>query len=90
MPYIDGWCLAGMRTDLLDLGGWDDSLEEPSYYSDNLLCLEARAAGFVLREVPTGLIHKSGQTSQANGFLLPSTIANRVVYERRARELLEA
>lgn len=89
MPYLDGWCLGGMREDFLELGGWDDSLEEPSYYSDNLLCLEARAAGFVLREVPTGLIHKAGQTSQANGHLLPSTIANRAVYEARVRELLQ-
>lgn len=90
MPYLDGWCLAGMRTDFLDLGGWDDSLEEPSYYGDNLLCLEARAAGFVLREVQTGLMHKGGMTSQANGYLMPSTIANRVVYEKRVRELLGA
>jgi GT2 family glycosyltransferase len=88
MPYLDGWCLGGMREDLLMLGGWDDSLEEPSYYSDNLLCLEARAAGFLLREVPTGLIHKGGMTSQANGHLLPSTLANRVVYEKRVRELV--
>lgn len=89
MPYLDGWCLGGMREDFLELGGWDDTLEEPSYYSDNLLCLEARAAGFVLREVQTGLIHKAGQTSQANGYLLPSTIANRAVYEERVRELVE-
>ena len=44
-PYIDGWCLAGMREDLLRLGGFDEGLDEPAYYSDNLLCLEARAAG---------------------------------------------
>jgi len=88
MPYLDGWCLGGMRSDLLELGGWDDTLEEPSYYSDNLLCLEARAAGFLLREVQTGLIHKGGQTSQANGHILPSTIANKAVYEARVRELV--
>ena len=51
LPYIDGWCLAGMREDLLELGGFDESLEEPAYYSDNLLCLEARAHGMTLRDV---------------------------------------
>jgi len=88
LPYLDGWCLGGMREDLLELGGWDDTLEEPSYYSDNILCLRARAEGFLLREVQTGLIHKGGQTSQANGHILPSTLANRVVYENLVRELV--
>lgn len=88
LPYLDGWCLGGLRSELLELGGWDDSLEEPSYYSDNLLCLEARAAGFLLREVQTGLIHKGGMTTQANGHILPSTLANRAIYEKRVRELL--
>ena len=87
-PYLDGWCLGGMREDFLDLGGWDESLEEPSYYGDNLLCLEARAAGFTLREIRTGLLHKRGQTTMANGHILPSTIANKAIYERRVRELV--
>lgn len=52
VPYLDGWCLAGMREDLIELGGFDESLAEPAYYSDNLLCLEARAAGFQLQEEP--------------------------------------
>ena len=55
MPYIDGWCLAGMTDDLLALGGFDADLEEPAYYSDNLLCLEARAAGMTLRDLRVGL-----------------------------------
>ena len=37
VPYLDGWCLAGMRDDLLELGGFDETLTEPAYYSDNLL-----------------------------------------------------
>lgn len=87
-PYLDGWCIAGLRRELEDLGGFDATLEEPSYYSDNLLCLEARAAGFTLREVSIGLVHKGGRTTNANGYLLPSTIHNRAVYERRVRELV--
>ena len=89
-PYLDGWCLAGMRDDLIDLGGFDEILEEPSYYSDNILCLKARAEGFTLREVPVGLHHKAGATSNANGFVLPATAANRLIYEAQARELLGA
>ena len=62
-PYIDGWCLAGMREDLLRLGGFDESLQEPAYYSDNLLCLEARAAGMTLRDVRPGLDHLENVTA---------------------------
>lgn len=87
-PYLDGWCLAGMRDDFVDLGGFDELLEEPSYYSDNILCLKARAEGFTLREVKVGLFHKSGKTSNANGYILPSTAANRLIYEAQARDLM--
>lgn len=90
MPYLDGWALAGWRDDLLNLGGFDTSLEEPAYYSDNLLCLEARAAGFTLREIPTGLLHLGGATSQpsSNPSVHAATMANRARYQSRARELL--
>jgi GT2 family glycosyltransferase len=90
MPYLDGWCLAGMREDLVALGGFDEDLEEPAYYSDNLLCLEARAAGMRLRAVRVGLQHKSGATSQPhlNPEVQRVTLANRDRYLARARELL--
>ena len=88
-PYLDGWCLLGMTEDLRELGGWDETYEEPSYYGDNDLCLRARFEGMTLREVPCGIHHKGGATSQANGWMLPSTIANRSLFESRVRELLE-
>lgn len=67
MPYLDGWCLAGMRDDLLELGGWDESLAEPAYYSDNLLCLRARAAGMTLRKARgVTLEHICGATSDGD------------------------
>jgi GT2 family glycosyltransferase len=56
-PWLDGWCLAGMRQDLLDLGGWDESYEEPSYFGDNDLSFRAARAGLELVEVPVGLRH---------------------------------
>ena len=91
LPYLDGWCLAGMRDDLLELGGFDETLAEPAYYSDNLLCLEARAAGFVLREVLTGLRHKCGATTlpHRNPDVQRATNLNRARYVERARQLLE-
>lgn len=92
MPYIDGWCLAGMREDLIDLGGFDETLDEPAYYSDNLLCLEARAAGMTLREVRPGLRHKLNGTAGPafQPEVQAATAANRARYEARARELLVA
>jgi len=63
LPYLDGWCLAATRQDLLEVGGFDESYLEPSYYSDNDLCLRARAAGMTLREIPIGLVHKGGMTA---------------------------
>jgi len=92
MPYLDGWCLAGIREDLLSLGGFDETLEEPAYYSDNLLCLEARAAGMTLREVKVGLWHKENVTAgpARDDRVRVATAANRTRYLARARELLVA
>jgi GT2 family glycosyltransferase len=90
--YIDGWCLAGMREDLLALGGFDETLAEPAYYSDNLLCLEARAAGMTLREVRPGLRHLENVTAgnAASPEVQAASAANRARYIARARELLIA
>lgn len=88
LPYLDGWCLLGMTDDLVELGGWDESYDEPSYYSDNDLCFRARLEGMTLREVPCGIHHKGGATSGANGWLMPSTVANRARFESRVRDVL--
>jgi GT2 family glycosyltransferase len=92
MPYVDGWCLAGMREDLNELGGFSTELKEPAYYSDNLLCLEARAAGMSLREVRPGLRHLANVTAGPawEPVVQSATHANRGLYEARARELLAA
>jgi GT2 family glycosyltransferase len=89
-PYLDGWCVAGTRYDLLRLGGFDDTLEEPAYYSDNLLSLEARAAGMTLLEVPGGLRHKLNQTAKTNPNVRAATLANQARYQARVRELTVA
>ena len=90
-PYLDGWCLAGMRADLLALGGWDETLAEPSYYGDNLLCLEARLAGFALREVRVGLEHLTNRTAgpSTDENVRAATMANRERYIARARAAIE-
>jgi len=89
LPYLDGWCLAGMRLDLVELGGFDDGYQEPAYYSDNDLCLRARAQGMVLREVRVSLRHKVGQTA-IDGDPAKTAAAefNRQRYAARARLLL--
>lgn len=91
LPYIDGWCLAGMRADLENLGGFP-LVEEPAYYSDNILCLEARAAGMTLRDVRVPLVHKESYTSKPreNPDVGRVTLANRELYARRVRELLHS
>ena len=63
LPYVDGWCLAGMRDDLLELGGFDEGYEEPSYFSDNDLSFRARMAGMTLRPCRTPIGHLASQTS---------------------------
>lgn len=92
MPYLDGWCLAGTRDDFRTLGGWNTQLAEPAYYSDNLLCLEARAAGMTLREVPVGLHHKNFTSGRmlARDHVQRVTLENQARYQERARELLVA
>lgn len=91
LPYLDGWCIGGMTEDIRALGGFDETYLEPAYYSDNDLCLRARARGMRLREVRTGLGHKNSTTS--GGHENPETWkvvqANYVTYVARARAILE-
>lgn len=90
LPYLDGWCLAGMTDDLMELEGFDESYEEPAYYSDNDLCLRARAAGLRLREVSVGLQHLTGMTSGPSNdpVVVRASQANAARFRERARELL--
>lgn len=89
LPYLDGWCLAGMRDDLVELDGFDMEFDEPSYYGDNDLSLRARAAGMTLREVKVGLVHKlNGTARRDDPQTVAATLANRARFEARARDLL--
>jgi GT2 family glycosyltransferase len=91
-PYLDGWCLAGMRQDLLSLGGFDESLSEPAYFSDNLLCLVARVAGMELRPLRPGLRHLENRTAgdQWNLIVRAASSDNHARYQARVREVLAA
>lgn len=89
MPYLDGWCIAGLRDDLLELGGFDDTFDEPAYYSDNDLCLRARAAGMRLREVRVGLVHKANVTAGHGEDVARASLANRERYAERVRSLTQ-
>ena len=88
-PYLDGWCLAGMTHDLRDLGGFDESLAEPAYFSDNLLCLEARARGMTLRDLRPGLRHLENVTAgrAVEPQVRAATSENHARYVARVREL---
>ena len=92
LPYLDGWCLGGMRQELLGLKGFDEEYLEPAYYSDNDLCLRARAIGMRLREMRGGLAHKVAQTSGWSAGANPKTqavvVANYQRYCDKARALL--
>ena len=89
VPYLSGWCLAGMRTDFLALGGWDEGFEEPAYYGDNDLCARARAAGMRLVHVPCALTHLGNYTTRRVDVSAVSA-RNRMRYEQRIRGLLAA
>jgi len=89
IPYLDGWCLAGMRDDLLAIGGWNEDFEEPAYFGDNELCVRAREAGMELVEVPVTLRHIGNYTSKRMDITGVST-RNRAQYEQAVRELLPA
>jgi GT2 family glycosyltransferase len=90
IPYIDGWCLAGMREDLNELGGFDGTLAEPAYYSDNILCLHARSVGMTLREVRPGLRHLENMTAGPgwSPTVKSAAEANRAKYVELVRALL--
>ena len=86
LPYLDGWCLAGMREDLLGLGGFDEDYQEPSYFSDNDLSFRARLAGMTLREARTSVGHLASQTS--GGVTGPGVQAAYDANQRRFRAVV--
>jgi GT2 family glycosyltransferase len=90
MPYLDGWCLAGMTQDLRDLGGFDESFMEPSYYGDNDLCFRARLEGMTLREARVPLEHLRNRTTggSASPQVRAASIANHAKFVERVRDAL--
>jgi GT2 family glycosyltransferase len=88
-PYLDGWCIGGMKQDLLDLGGWDESYAEPSYYGDNDLCLRATVKGFLLMPIDVPIYHTGNTTSKIFD-LSKVTPANYAKFAERVREYRRA
>ncbi len=86
VPYLAGWCLAGMRIDFLALGGWDESFEEPAYFGDNDLNARAHAAGMRLVHVPCALTHLGNYTTRRVDVSAVSA-RNRARYEQRVQTL---
>ena len=90
LPYLDGWCVGGMREDLDDLGGWYEGFEGVGYFGDNDLSLRARAAGMTLREVRVGLNHLRNRTAGPANENHEVSLRNQQQFKARARELLVA
>jgi GT2 family glycosyltransferase len=91
LSYLDGWCLGGMRDDLNRLRGFDETLTEPAYFSDNDLCLRARCLGMTLRECRIPLHHKLSVTTGGTSMdpaLQAVMSSNYRQYADRARTLL--
>jgi glycosyltransferase involved in cell wall biosynthesis len=89
MPYLDGWCIAGMRDDLLEIGGFDEDFEPPAYFEDNDLCLRARMAGMTLREVRVPLHHiRNGTLKPNDPAVMRAGSLNQQRFLARAREAL--
>jgi glycosyltransferase involved in cell wall biosynthesis len=86
-PYLDGWCIAGMREDFEKLGGWDEDYEEPAYYSDNDLCLRAKRAGMSFVAVDPPLIHLLNKTAGPPvGWVQEATRRNYRRFAEKVRE----
>jgi hypothetical protein len=84
-----GWCIAGMREDLLEIGGFDEDFEPPAYFEDNDLCLRARMAGMTLREVRTPLHHiRNGTLKPTDPAVIRAGSMNQQRFMARAREAL--
>ena len=92
MPYLDGWCFAGMTDDLRALGGWDESFDEPAYYGDNDLSFRARLAGITLKEARVPLEHLRNRTIGVpnDPHIRAVTLKNKARFEQRVREELGA
>lgn len=84
VPYLDGWCLAGLTEELRELGGFNEDFEEPSYYGDNELCVRARAHGMKLVQCDAGLRHLGNYTSRHTDVSAVSE-RNRARYEAAVR-----
>jgi len=89
-PYLDGWCMGGLRDELAQFGPFDDDYEEPGYFTDNDLCVRARAAGMRLREVRLPMLHHMVSTTSGpvDDERLRLLDANQERYQEVVREIV--
>jgi hypothetical protein len=92
MPYIDGWCLAGMTDDLREIGGFDEQMGEHGYYADNDISFRARLAGFTLKEarVPITHLRDTKPPEVPSPHVQEMTLRNKARFEARVRDALGA
>jgi GT2 family glycosyltransferase len=90
MPYIDGWCLAGMTDELRDLGGFDEEMGEHGYYADNDISFRARLHGITLKEarVPITHLRDTKPPEIPSPHVQAVTLRNKARFEARVRDAL--
>lgn len=82
-PYLEGFCIAGLRATWELIGGWPDDLPG-LYWDDNILCLNAQRKGIGLVETGWAVWHFSNYTSRKT----PGAYAHSAANQERWREMV--
>lgn len=93
VPYLEGWCLAGTRQLVAEIGGWNSDAFPGLYYEDNEFCWRAMRAGASLVQRTWPVRHLSNYTTSKTPGAYDNSERNRQVFEeivRRERERITA
>lgn len=86
LPYLEGWCLWGIKNDFEKISGWNETDFPGLYWEDNELCFRATLAGLQLNQVTLPLEHLSNYTSQRTPDAYSRSSENNAVFEWIVRE----
>ena len=89
-PYLEGWCIAGYKSDWDRVGGWDEVNYKGLYWEDNDLCFRLQQAGMRLKECDWPITHFGNFTSGQTPGAYDHSARNRAVFERMVRETLQS
>lgn len=86
LPYIEGWCIAGVLSDWLALGGWDDEYYTGLYWEDNDVCFRAVRRGMTLKRTFWPVWHYGNYTSAKTPGAYDAAAENERRFWARVRE----